>query len=292
VSAPRVTIITPTYNRAGYLPETVESIAAQRYADLEHIVVDDGSTDDTPAVLAALARKHPHLRTIRQENTGEAGATNHGWRLATGDYVAMVSSDDPQPPALVQTSVAALEAHPDVVVSYPDWIRIDAQSEPVATVRVAEPSIVHMLVNFECSVGPGAFIRKRLVPWKNLRQSYRYCSDFSSWLPMMLLGPFLRIAEPVAAWRDHPAGATVAGRGARMAAEYVDLIFRFFERADLPQQVRDVEFPAKRRVLWVAFDLCRRTAPAAAARYAARMIAYQSPMETAAQARRVLARLR
>jgi glycosyltransferase involved in cell wall biosynthesis len=87
---PRVSIVTPSYNQGRFLGETIDSVLAQDYPNLEHIVVDGMSTDETPAVLA----RYPHLRVIREPDRGQADAVNKGFRAATGDVLAFLNSDD------------------------------------------------------------------------------------------------------------------------------------------------------------------------------------------------------
>ena len=89
---PKVSIITPTWNRATLLRETIDSILGQDFQDFEYLIIDDGSTDDT----AALVRSYGDRVTYHwHANIGEAASTNLGWRLARGDYVAVVSSGRP-----------------------------------------------------------------------------------------------------------------------------------------------------------------------------------------------------
>ena len=86
-----VSVIIPTYNRAAYIVEALESVFAQTYGDCEIIVVDDGSTDDTKAVLQShMAR----IRYIYQENAGVSVARNTGISAATGEWIAFLDSDD------------------------------------------------------------------------------------------------------------------------------------------------------------------------------------------------------
>src|SRR5579885_1516999 len=91
MSAPDLSVIIPAYNRAGFLPAVVDSLRAAGAGSLEILVVDDGSTDDTAAVAAALG---PPVRYVRQANAGPAAARNHGFGLCAGRYVAFVDSDD------------------------------------------------------------------------------------------------------------------------------------------------------------------------------------------------------
>ena len=110
---PKVSIIIPTYNRAVYVRESIDSVLAQTYADFEIIVVDDGSADDTQAVLQPFVAQGT-IRYARQENRGESAARNQGIALATGEYIAFLDSDDLFTPTKLEKQVAYLDAHPEI----------------------------------------------------------------------------------------------------------------------------------------------------------------------------------
>jgi glycosyltransferase involved in cell wall biosynthesis len=113
--APTVSVVIPTYNQPALLAEAVASALAQTLADLEVVVVDDGSTDDTPARLAALAAADPRVRVVRQPNAGTGAARNRGVREARGRYVALMDHDDLWLPTKLAEQVAYLDARPDCV---------------------------------------------------------------------------------------------------------------------------------------------------------------------------------
>lgn len=118
VTATRVSIILPTYNRAAFLDEAFQSIRQQTLADWELIVVDDGSTDNTRAMVEELAASVSQpVRYIYQENQGAYGARNTGLDHVQSPYVAFYDSDDLWLPHHLADCVAALEAHPEV-----DWV--------------------------------------------------------------------------------------------------------------------------------------------------------------------------
>src|SRR5215470_15932021 len=87
---PRISVVTSSYNQGRFLARTIESVLTQEYPNLEHIVVDGMSTDETPDVLA----RYPHLRVLREPDHGQAEAINKGFRLATGDIFCFLNSDD------------------------------------------------------------------------------------------------------------------------------------------------------------------------------------------------------
>jgi len=110
---PVVSVVIPTYNRGKLIERAVQSVLAQTYQDLEVIIVDDGSTDDTPRVVAALAEEDRRIHYLRHEtNRGAQAARNTGIWAAGGEYVAFLDSDDEWLPDKLATQMAAFEQGP------------------------------------------------------------------------------------------------------------------------------------------------------------------------------------
>ena len=122
-TTPLVSVVIPTYNQASYLREAIDSVLAQTYGPLELIVVDDGSTDDTPDVIASYSGR---MTVIRQPNSGAAHALNVGLRAARGELICWLSSDDAFLPNKVARQVAALADHPAAGLCCTGWETIDA----------------------------------------------------------------------------------------------------------------------------------------------------------------------
>ncbi len=125
---PKVSVIIPTYNRAAYLLEALESVFAQTFEDYEIIVIDDGSTDDTRRVVQPLVDSGK-IRYVYQENQGESAARNHGIRLAEGEYLAFLDSDDLMRPTKLEKQVAYLDAHPEAGMVHSCFERFNNQGE-------------------------------------------------------------------------------------------------------------------------------------------------------------------
>jgi glycosyltransferase involved in cell wall biosynthesis len=114
-----VSAIVPVHNRPLQLGDAVHSVLAQTYRPIEVIIVDDGSTDETPAVVDALAAKHPaEIRVIHQANAGPGLAREAGRRAARGEFIQYVDSDDVLMPEKFELQVAGLRANPDCGVAY------------------------------------------------------------------------------------------------------------------------------------------------------------------------------
>lgn len=109
---PRVSVIIPTYNRAEYVTQAIDSVLAQTYTDYEIIVVDDGSADNTKEVLLPYMDR---IRYIYQENAGVSAARNTGIKAAKGDWITFLDSDDEWLPGKLAVQIRAVERHPQLV---------------------------------------------------------------------------------------------------------------------------------------------------------------------------------
>ncbi|HWW61857.1 MAG TPA: glycosyltransferase family A protein, partial [Thermoanaerobaculia bacterium] len=117
-----VTTIIPVFNRARMLRDAVASVLAQDYRPIEIIIVDDGSTDETPAAVDELAREHPEVRAIHQENLGVGLAREAGRLAARGEFIQLLDSDDLILPRKFSRQVEGLLANPALGASY-GWSR-------------------------------------------------------------------------------------------------------------------------------------------------------------------------
>jgi glycosyltransferase involved in cell wall biosynthesis len=113
---PTVSVITPAFNAALYVRETLDSIRAQTFSDFEVIVIDDGSTDETAAVVESYALRDPRIQLIRQSNQGIAAARNAGIARARGRFLALLDSDDVWFPRYLEEQVAILRRRPEIAV--------------------------------------------------------------------------------------------------------------------------------------------------------------------------------
>jgi glycosyltransferase involved in cell wall biosynthesis len=247
---PLVSIITPAYNRASYLDETIQSVLAQDYPNIEYIVLNDGSTDNTREVLKKYTGR---LIWETHSNMGETKTVNKGWSMAHGEIVAVANSDDPLLPRAVSSAVAFLQTHPDILVAYPDWDFIDPDSNVTGHHQVPEYDYLYMLRRHHCSVGPGAFIRRQAFELAGMRDpEFRYVADFEYWLRLGLYGKFARIPKTLATFRVHPDSASVSHRGQAMAQEHIQLVRKLYSRPDLPPEVLRVRSEAFSWAHWVA----------------------------------------
>jgi glycosyltransferase involved in cell wall biosynthesis len=114
----QVSVVIPTFNRANLLPRAIGSVLAQDHGNLEVIVVDDGSTDETPAVMAEQMASDPRVRYIRQDNAGAPTARNRGVQAARGDWIAFQDSDDEWAPGFLASVLPQAAANRVVFTSH------------------------------------------------------------------------------------------------------------------------------------------------------------------------------
>ena len=253
MATPLVSVLTPLYNAEDYIGEVLSSISAQTYPEFEHIVVDDGSTDNSAEIVEHFIRSSSrgNVRLVRQVNAGEAAAVNRAFRASAGEYVVVVNADDPPMEDLLARTVGMLEASPEAVVVYPDWNVIDAGGYRIKTIRTLDYSLDRLVGDFCCLPGPGALIRVSALSGGPLRDpSYRYISDLEMWLRLSRKGQMRRCPVVLATWRSHTSGATAVGRGKPIADEIERLYLEFFSRSDLSSEVRSLERRARAMTLF------------------------------------------
>lgn len=179
---PLVSVVIPTYNRAHLLPRAVESVLRQTYDAVEIVVIDDGSTDETPRLLETLAAAQDgRFRYLSQENAGCAAACNRGIELARGAYVGFVADDDEWTPKAAESLVSALRDAPEAGLAYSPAIEVFAEgieriNEPVAAGAPGSFAAAHFL---DTNLRAGAFLFRRDVvdAVGYLDESLRYNED-------------------------------------------------------------------------------------------------------------------
>jgi glycosyltransferase involved in cell wall biosynthesis len=232
---PLVTIITPAYNRADFIDETIQSVLMQKYPNIEYIVLDDGSTDNTLEVLEKYQGK---LFMESHANMGETRTVNKGIGMARGEIICIVNSDDPILSGLVSTAVEYLKEYPDALAVYPDWREIGPHSELIKELKLPQYDLITMLTGFNVAMGPGTFIRRRAFQLAGLRDTqFRYAGDLEFWFRLATHGPIIHIPEVLATHRSHPDSASVSERGAKMAGELIQMVRKVYSFPNLPPDV-------------------------------------------------------
>src|SRR6267142_1319008 len=151
MTVPLVSIVIPCHNQGNYLRQAIESVLSQDYSHIELIVLDDGSSDDTQAVLASYVGRF-HYET--HANMGQARTLNKGWGMSRGGVLSYLAADDFLLPGAVGSAVDKLVASPQIVLSHCHLNVIHPKSRVLRQVRTAEFSYRDHAVRLVCPPGP------------------------------------------------------------------------------------------------------------------------------------------
>jgi glycosyltransferase involved in cell wall biosynthesis len=177
-----VSVIIPTYNRQAYVREAIESVLSQTYSPFELLVVDDGSTDDTPALLKAYQGR---IKVLRQSNHGVSAARNLGIRSARGAFIALLDSDDYWQPDKLALQMDWFDTHPEALICQTEeiWIRNGVRINPgMRHKKQAGYIFEHSLAL--CLISPSAvMMHTTLLEEMGLfDESLPACEDYDLWL--------------------------------------------------------------------------------------------------------------
>lgn len=220
---PLVSIVVPVYNGAAFLPASLGSILAQSHANIEVIVMDDASTDETPAVARELVSRHPdRARYVRQPaNRGQFGNVNAGIALAAGEYVAVFHADDVYDPEIVAREVEFLERHPEVGAVFCldrfldadgreyDRLRLIPDIPPGVPLRF--PQVLNALLAHKNRflVGPSAMVRR--IAYESVgvnRPEFGIASDLDMWVRIARAYPIAVLPEHLMGYRHFHGNST------------------------------------------------------------------------------------
>jgi len=203
----RVSAIIPAYNNATTLRRAIHSVLAQDYKEFEVIVVDDGSTDSTPEVLAEYGEE---IHIIRQRNRGAAAARNAGVRGSCGDYLAFLDGDDEWLPGKLRIMVVALDKSPDAALAYSDFINVSPTGERTIKIPMSGSPTLDDLLRDGVAFFPTAIVMRRVA----FEACGGFCEEFpgagfeDSFMGLIAReqGEFVHVPQPLSVYYD--AGAT------------------------------------------------------------------------------------
>jgi glycosyltransferase involved in cell wall biosynthesis len=223
---PLVSIVTPSFNSADFIEETIASVLSQDYPRIEYIVIDGGSSDGT---LAILEKYRSRLRYISEPDSGAPAAINKGFRLAEGSIISWLNADDTYLPGAVSSAVRHMEANPAAAAVYGNAFWTDENN---CTIRPypTEPFCRDRLAR-ECFIcQPACFMRSEAVSLLGgLDESLQLVFDYDLWIRMSVNARFAYQSEFWATSRMHLSNKTLRQRrkGYREAIEILARHFRY-----------------------------------------------------------------
>ena len=242
---PQVSVIVPTYNQAPFVAATVESALAQTYPNVEIIVVNDGSTDDTQSVLAAYSGR---IHYVYQENKGLSGARNTGFLASHGDYLLFLDSDDLIHPDKLALHMSLMETEPDFGLSYSAWQQIDESGAQIlGEVRPNRQGqlLKELLLRRFFFFASATVIRRACLEEAGLfDESLRWGEDADMWLRLARAGyAFGYLDQPLLQYRIHAQSMT-ARVSPQQVQGWLAVLNKFFADPELPADVRALEAEA------------------------------------------------
>lgn len=244
MTRPEVSVVIPAYNAARYLPQAVDSALQQTFREIEVLVVDDGSTDDTPARLAAYGER---IRVLRQANAGVAQARNAGSAVARGRYVAFLDADDIWQPEKIQRQLDALAQAPGDSASYTAFSVVSADLTLREVRRSArQGSLVEDLLCLGNVVGTPSTVvcdRDLLLDVGGFDPDLSLGADWDLWLRLAMRTTFSYVDEALVRYRIHE--ANMSRDVALLERDSVRLLEKALADPSVPAGLRS----ARRRVL-------------------------------------------
>jgi len=227
---PLVSIVTPSYNMAKYLTETIQSVLSQDYPNIEYIVVDGGSTDGS---LDILEQYQGRLRYFSEPDRGPYDAAAKGFRQARGEIFVWLNADDSFLPGAVRTAVDYLQAHPETDVVYGEGWWINESGEIIS--RYPTLAFDAKILERDCFIcQPAAFIRAPAYRRCGLDPDVNRSFDYDLWIRMAKAGfRFDSIPDYLANSRMHQGAKTIYERDSVFQAS-MDLLKRHYGYIPLP----------------------------------------------------------
>ena len=235
-----VSIITPSYNQAAYLEQTLLSVLNQDHAPIEYIVVDGASKDASVEIIKKYSDRLAYW--VSEKDGGQAEAINKGFARATGEIIAWINSDDYYLPGAVSAAVKIFESNPDVVLVYGNMLAVDEYGKTFNTLTYKQLTLEDLLC-FQIIGQPAVFMRRSaLQKTDGLDSTFHFLLDHFLWIQLAQHGKILHADQTWAAARYH-----AEAKNRAKAAEFGREAFRILEAVAQDKNLAPVLSKVERR---------------------------------------------
>ncbi|HNF34644.1 MAG TPA: glycosyltransferase family 2 protein [Anaerolineales bacterium] len=235
-----VSIITPSYNQAAYLEQTLLSVLNQDHAPIEYIVVDGASKDASVEIIKKYSDRLAYW--VSEKDGGQAEAINKGFARATGEIIAWLNSDDYYLPGAVSAAVKMFEANPEMVLVYGNMLAVDEHGKTFNTLTYKQLTLEDLLC-FQIIGQPAVFMRRSaLQKTGGLDSTFHFLLDHFLWIQLAQHGKILHADQTWAAARYH-----AEAKNRAKAAEFGREAFRILEAVAQDKNLAPVLSKVERR---------------------------------------------
>lgn len=253
---PKISIITPSYNQGKFIEETIRSVLLQDYPDIEYIIIDGGSSDET---IDIIKKYEPWISFwISECDNGQSDAINKGWMMAKGDIIAYLNSDDIFAPDCLNKISNYFIDHPEVDLIYGDAEIIDENSEFIHYFK-SLPFDIKKLIFRDMSIPqPTMFFRRKLFEKIGyLDVSLHYTMDFDFWLRTALKFNIQYIPKNLASMRYHINTKTHT-HSEKFSLDEINVLDKLFSTPNLSDDIKKIKNAAYAKVyLRIALNCCK-----------------------------------
>jgi len=207
---PRVSLVTPSFNAAPYLCAAIDSVLGQDYPNIDYLVMDGGSTDETVALLKGYGDK---VRWVSEKDRGQADAIARGFEQSTGTILGWLNADDVLKPEAVRTAVETFLANPGAALIYGNADFIDESGDMIAPCTVVEPFARQRLIDYgDYIIQPAAFFsRDAYQSVGGLDTSLHWAMDWDLWIRLAQNHEFVYVENVLASYRWLGSNKTAIG---------------------------------------------------------------------------------
>ncbi|HEY6802565.1 MAG TPA: glycosyltransferase family 2 protein [Pyrinomonadaceae bacterium] len=222
---PKISVVTISYNQGKFLEDTIKSVVSQNYPNLEYIIIDGGSTDNSPEIIKRFSNQLSFW--CSEPDAGPAGGLNKGFRHVTGDILAFLNADDLFLPGTLKRAVELFRRHPTADVVFGDGYLTDSAGELRKPTYSDDWNLWRLAYGTCVIVQPATFFTRAIFEkTKGFNEHYRAFWDASLWVDMALAGAkFHHEKEFLAVFRLHNLSITGSGREDKEESRVEDELF-------------------------------------------------------------------
>jgi glycosyltransferase involved in cell wall biosynthesis len=238
---PRITIITPTFNQGQFIEETIQSVIAQQYPNLEYIIIDGGSTDETVSIIK---KYQEHISYwVSEKDSGQSEAINKGLKIATGAVINWLNSDDILLPHCLFSVASYFKANPDTDLVYGNILSFNTDTE--IQVAAFKPDLFHYCAHI-CIPQPAAFFTKKMIEHVGpVNESLHFSMDWDLYVRGILAGfKYVQVPDLFCKFRIHNTSKSVSDFNKQFLVDNAFIFFSVIKSIDASFRMIDSLYAA------------------------------------------------